>query len=85
MYEPQARDTRESDEKVQFEILARMSPAEKARIVTDLTLAVQQLAFAGLRQQYPDAPDDEIWLRLAARRLGRETVRKVYGRDPGQE
>jgi hypothetical protein len=47
--------------------------------VRGLTLAVQQLAFVGLRQQFPDDSDDEIWLRLAARRLGRDLVKKVYG------
>jgi hypothetical protein len=49
--------------------------------MTELTLAVQQVAFAELRRRYPEAPEDELWLRLAVRRLGRDVVRTVYGRD----
>jgi hypothetical protein len=67
-----------SAERVQLELLRRMTPAEKLERMRQLTLAVQQLAFAGC-QQYPDATDDEIWLRLAARRLGPEWVKKAYG------
>lgn len=69
-------------ERMQLELLRKMTPQEKARLVSELTLAVQQLAFAGVRQLDPAASDDEIWLRLAARRLGRDTVRSVYGFDP---
>ena len=47
--------------------------------VRAMTIAVQRLAFAGLRDQYPNASDDELWLRLAARRLGPELVKKIYG------
>lgn len=66
-------------EDVQLELLRNMTPQQKADLVSGLTLAVQQLAFAGIRQTDPLATDDEIWLRLAVRRLGPETVRKVYG------
>ena len=62
-----------------------MSWQEKAERVRELTLAVQQLAFAELRQRYPSRTDDELWLLLAARRLGRETVLRIYGRDCGAE
>jgi hypothetical protein len=66
-------------DRVQLELLRKMTPAEKLECVRGLTLAVQQLAFVGLRQQFPDDSDDEIWLRLAARRLGRDLVKKIYG------
>jgi len=66
---------------VQVELLRRMSPMERLRRMTELTLAVQQIAFAELRRRHPQAPDDELWLRLAVRRLGRDVVRTVYGRD----
>jgi len=68
-------------ERVRLDILKRMSPAQKIALMTELTLAVQQLAFAGARRADPAASDDEIWLRLATRRLGRNTVRKIYGFD----
>jgi len=63
------------------ELLRAMSGEERLRIAEELTLGVQQLAFAGLRQRYPDLHDDELWLKLAARRLGVDVVRKVYGRE----
>lgn len=85
MAKTQSSDTTEDAENVRFDILRRMSFPDKAHLVRELTLGVQRLAFAGLRERYPDASDDEIWLRLAARRLGRETVRKVYGWDSGDE
>ncbi len=66
---------------LQFELLRQKTGEERWEIARELTLFVQQLAFAGLRSQYPTLPDDEIWLKLAARRLGVDVVRKVYGRD----
>jgi hypothetical protein len=79
MYVPQSSDTGEKADRFQFDMLRRMSPSERAVLMTELTLSAQRLAFAGLRLRHPNASDDEIWLRLAARRLGAETVRKVYG------
>lgn len=69
----------------QFEMLRRMSGEERLELSRQLTLAVQELAFVGMRERFPDASDDEIWLRLAARRLGRDVVLKVYGFDAGEE
>lgn len=63
--------------------LREMSERQRAEILTGLTLSVQQLAFVGMRERYPQAADDEIWLRLAVSRLGPEMVRKAYGRVPG--
>ncbi|HUR82295.1 MAG TPA: hypothetical protein VM733_16135 [Thermoanaerobaculia bacterium] len=66
---------------LQFELLRQKTGEERWEIARQWTRFTQELAFAGLRRQYPDLPDDEIWLKLAARRLGRDVVRKVYGRD----
>jgi hypothetical protein len=85
MYEPQSSDTSEEADRIQFEMLRGMSPQERLALMTELTLSAQRLAFAGLRLRYPNASDDEIWLRLAARRLGIETVRKIYGWRPDEE
>jgi hypothetical protein len=85
MYKPQSLDTSEKIDRLQFARYREMSVEEKAQIVSELNEMVQRLAFAGMRERYPDATDDEIWLRLASLRLGRETVRKVYGWDPGDE
>jgi len=56
-----------------------MSPAQKAAGVRAITLAVNALALAALRQQYPRAGRNELLLRLAARRLGEGVVARAYG------
>ena len=77
-------DTSERADEVQFEILRRMTVQQRAELFTQMTLAVQELAMAGLRRQYPNATDDELRLRLAARRLGNDVVRKVWGWVPDE-
>jgi hypothetical protein len=60
----------------------RMTPSDKVRAVFDLTDMALRLAEAGVRQLYPAASDREVFLRAAARRLGAETVARMYGWDP---
>lgn len=67
---------------LQFELLRRKTGAERLEMMRQMTLAVQQLAMAGLRARHPELTDDELWLKLAAHRLGADVVRKVYGVDP---
>ncbi|HYC88339.1 MAG TPA: hypothetical protein VEO54_03940 [Thermoanaerobaculia bacterium] len=67
---------------LQFDLLRRKTGAERLEMMRQLTLAVQHLAMAGLRARHPDLTDDELWLKLAAQRLGSDVVRKVYGIDP---
>ncbi len=73
-------DTSPEARAVQDEILRKLTPADRLQIVSDLTVGIQNMAFAALRQEHPDLSDDEIWLILAARRLGDDVVRRVYGR-----
>jgi hypothetical protein len=61
----------------------RMSPSEKVQAVFALNDVLLRLSEAGVRQIYPTADQREVFLRAAARRLGRETVARVYGWDPG--
>lgn len=79
------RDTSPEADRVQFDLLRAMTPVQRAERMSALTLAVQQLACAGIKQRYPEASDEETWLRLAAQRLGRDTMRAVYGFDPELE
>jgi hypothetical protein len=78
-------DTSARADEVQFALLRAMTPQQRAEIFTGLTLAVQELAMAGLRQQYPHATDDELRLRLAARRLGPDVVKRVWGWSPDEQ
>jgi hypothetical protein len=63
----------------QFDLYRRMSPAEKAQLCRDASLAATAFAMAGLRQRHPDATERELLLRLAVMRLGAEVVERVYG------
>jgi len=60
----------------------RLSPEEKVRQVFAMTDLLLRLSEAGVRRLYPAADNREVFLRAAARRLGRETVARVYGWDP---
>ncbi len=55
-----------------------MSPAERLQVARDATRAVTDLALAGIRHRSPHASERECFLRLAAIRLGADTVRRIY-------
>lgn len=66
--------------------LRRMTPAERIARLVALNRATAQLATARLRERYgPDLPERELRLRLAALRLGRETMIEVFGWDPDEQ
>lgn len=73
-------DTSPAAWEAQTRILREMKP-QRAEIVRQLTLAAQELAFSELRRRYPQAPDEELWLKLAVRRIGPDLVRRLYGRE----
>jgi hypothetical protein len=59
----------------------RMSPRDKMRRVLACNAAVEAMAIAGLRAREGALSDRELRLRLAALRLGRETMRAAFGWD----
>jgi hypothetical protein len=71
-------DTSADAERRQVDIWRAMSTDEKARLVGRLTIAVQELALAGIRERHPGASDRECFLRLAVFKLGPALVRAVY-------
>ena len=60
------------------EAAAERLAREKARAVTEVSKAVQQLSLAGIRARHPGASDGECMLRLAVLKLGRQLARRVY-------
>ncbi len=76
----QSRDTEPWAEARLFEHWRGLAPWEKAEIVTDLCRAAEELQLAGLAARFPDADEEELRLRAACLRLGRETVEAVLGR-----
>jgi hypothetical protein len=75
-------DTEPSVNEVLFAARRSLPPGDKVRQVFELTELLLRLSEAGVRRMYPDADDREVFLRAAARRLGRETVARVYGWNP---
>jgi hypothetical protein len=67
---PLSLDTSPEIERLQVEGWRRMSPAEKAALVTSLTQASYTLAFAGVRHRHPTASAREQFLRMALITLG---------------
>jgi len=63
--------------------LLRQKPAGE-RLATTLGLAdlALKMAEAGVRKMHPQAPDREVFLRVAARHLPRELMIQAYGWDP---
>lgn len=81
-YRPQARDTSEAADRMQFELWRRMSPQERVELFRSFNDSVQEMALIGIRHRHPHASEREIFLRLAATRLDRDTMIRVYGWDP---
>ena len=77
--QPQLDDTSADARRVQYELYESMTPSEKLRRMSELTMAVNQLALAGLASRHPDESRQELLLRLARLRLGDELVDRAYG------
>lgn len=80
---PELSDTSPEAEQLQLqlELYRGRTPGEKLALVLDLVDAAETFARAGLRLRHPGASEEEITLRLAALKYGRELVHAVYGRD----
>jgi hypothetical protein len=60
-------------------ILRKMSPQEKFVRTLEYSEFIRGVCEAGIRSQYPEASDREVFLRLTQRTLGFELFKKVYG------
>lgn len=84
-YRTQSEDTSYAAERFLFEAYRRMPPWEKADRLSAVSRFAQELSLIGLRQRYPGASVEELRLRLAAFRLGRETMIRLMGWDPDRK
>jgi hypothetical protein len=64
--------------------LAELTAAERMERTQRLIDATRTLAIQGLRLRYPEDSDDELRLREAAQRIGRDLMIRAYGWDPEQ-
>lgn len=76
--QPLADDTSLDVEARLIEGWRRMSPAEKAAMVSALCRSTREMALAGIRHRYPSASQREQFLRLAILTLGRELAASAY-------
>ena len=77
----QSRDTSVEIERRQVAAWRAMNASQKFAIVSQLTLAAEEMACAGIRERHPNATGREIELRLGALRLDRDTMIRVFGWD----
>ena len=82
---PPISDTSPDARRVQLELYALMSVADRARRVSDLTAAANAWSLAGLRRRHPGATERELLLRLAVLRLGEAAVVRAYGWRPPRD
>ncbi len=80
--EPDYSDTDPRVLEVMYDLQRKMPPGEKATLALQMSAMLLRLAEAGVRSDYPEADEDEVLLRVAARHLDPETVTRVYGRCP---
>jgi len=72
-------DTPKEVLEIQYDLYRKMSPAKKIELIFDAYRTGQLLSFAGIRMQYPDAGEKQVWHIWAKRHLGEELYNKVYG------
>jgi hypothetical protein len=81
---PLSLDTSPEAQRMQFELLRRLSPSQKLALAFELTDAMRDLILADLHHRF-HANDTEIKRRFIARVLPREDVIRAYGFDPEAE
>ena len=82
---PLSPDTTPDAQRKQFEMMRRLSPAQKISLAFALTETMRDLIRADLRHKFPLADETELRRRFIARVLPREDVIKAYGFDPKAE
>jgi hypothetical protein len=78
-------DTDPKAMEVWIELQRVMSPGDKLSAVLGASQFVLQAYEMGVRRLFPNATDEEVTRRVAARHLPRELVLRAYGWDPGDE
>jgi hypothetical protein len=75
-------DTNPKALRTYLDINHRMTAGQKLQIVSEMYETMMANYTAQERKLHPEADDREIFLRVAARRLGWDVVKRVYGWRP---
>lgn len=81
----QPPDTSPEAERVLIELVRRAPMWKRAAQLADLIEMRRLLIMADLRRRYPQAGEEEMRKRLAARLLPREDVMRMFNWDPEKE
>lgn len=72
-------DTTDEAWSIVEEGIRRMTPAERVQRAISLTIFGHRLALANIRRLHPEEDDRKHRLRLAARYIDAETMRRAFG------
>jgi len=75
-------DTSRSADARYHELLQALPPERRLETAMKLSLAVRELAIAGIRQRHPDAGEHEVRVRLVVRLYGRAAAERLFGAVP---
>jgi hypothetical protein len=75
-------DTSPEAEQILIDGYRAMPPLKKLRCVSQMTLAIQEMALIRIRNKYGNISEREEKLRLASLWIDRETMIKVFDWDP---
>lgn len=78
-------DTDPKIEKLQFDLVRKLPTSKKLMMVASLNQDALDLAWSGLRAQYPHESTAHLRRLLADRILGTELARKVFGPHKEEE
>jgi len=79
---PEFTDTDPRAMEVWLDSMRRMTPGERLATALDLTNFALQISAAGVRLAFPEADEQEVLMRVAARHLPRDLMIRAYKWDP---
>jgi len=82
MHPEEFTDTDPRAMEVWLELMRQMPAGQKLAVALNGAQFVLQLYEMGVRRMHPQASDQEVLLRVAARHLPRELMIRAYGWDP---
>jgi hypothetical protein len=77
---PLSRDTEPWAERLLFDHWRSLDSVAKLRILSEQYQSLKRLSIAGLALRYPGDSEEELELRAACLRVGREVVERWTGR-----
>jgi hypothetical protein len=72
-------DTSPEAWRILLDIYQRMTPDEKLQRTLDMSDFLRSVCESGVRADFPEASEREVFLRVTQRTLGKELFAKVYG------